>query len=155
MKRQQFHVAFTSTLNASFALTDKYVKNAVCHAAEQRRLHALNKFHVSQEGKANTLADARVCTFPCDAFTVRQQSRSARLTLPSLSGLIVVYFTLFPTFYFFVALPLPKVKGQTVAQLEEEQASFRLERVWTETSSGLFPAVRPVCTPPALADAEL
>lgn len=39
-----------------------------------------------------------------------------------------MYFTLSPSFYFFVWL-LPEVKGQTVAQLEEEQASFRLEPV--------------------------
>lgn len=58
------------------------------------------------------------------------------MTLPSLpellmyapTTLIFMYLSLFISFNFFTFL-LPGVKGQAVAQLEEEQASFRPEPV--------------------------
>lgn len=51
------------------------------------------------------------------------------VTFPSLSGLIIVHVTLFPSFYFFFPSLRPEVEGQAVAQLEEEHASSRLEPV--------------------------
>lgn len=107
------------------------------------------KASVSQRGPASA-----TCSGPCDTFDMKQSSRCVRRTLSSAPGLIVVCFYPF-SISIFLVFPLPEVKGQTVAQLAEEKVSFRLEPIWTKTSCGLFPSVRPVYTPPALANADL